>query len=198
MMATITPTLSEVELQGRSVVLRPLTSEYEAELFEAVSASIPELSCWMPWCHANYSHEETHQYLASRATAWDEGTEYSFGIFNRETGQLLGGVGINFIDWPHRRANLGYWLRTRATGRGHASDAARTLARWGLSTLGFDRIEVVAAIDNLASQRTAERAGATREGVLRNRCQVNDAPRDAVMYSFVPGDFAEDGKVEAR
>jgi ribosomal-protein-serine acetyltransferase len=198
MMTTIAPTLAEVELQGRSIVLRPLTLDHEADLFKAVRSSIAELSCWMPWCHGGYSREESRQYLASRTTAWAEGTEYSFGIFDRETGRLAGGAGINFVDWPHRRANLGYWLRSGATGRGYASDATRTLARWGLSTLEFDRIEVVAAIDNLASQRTAERAGATREGVLRNRCQVNGAPRDAVMYSFVPGDFAEDGKVEAR
>jgi RimJ/RimL family protein N-acetyltransferase len=104
---------------------------------------------------------------------------------------------MNFIDWPHRRANLGYWLRTSATGRGYASDAARSLAHWGLAALGFQRIEIVAAIDNVASQRTAARAGATREGVLRNRCLVNSAPRDAVMYSFVLGDFSDGDRAEA-
>jgi RimJ/RimL family protein N-acetyltransferase len=197
MMETTLPTIAEVELQGRTVVLRPLGPENEEELFAAVSTSIAELSRWMPWCHADYSIDESRQYLASRATAWTEGTEYSFGIFDRETGKLVGGVGINFIDWPHRRANLGYWLRTHATGRGYASEAANVLACWALEALGLQRIEIVAAVDNIASQKVAERAGATREGILRNRCQGSRTPRDAVMFSFIPADFADGENVGA-
>jgi len=51
------------------------------------------------------------------------------------------------------------------------------------------RIEIVAAVDNIPSQRVAEKAGARREGVLRNRLFINGESLDAVLFSLVPEDL---------
>ena len=45
----------------------------------------------------------------------------------------------------------------------------RLICAWGFTTLGLERIELQAAVGNPASQRVAERAGFTREAVLRSR-----------------------------
>jgi RimJ/RimL family protein N-acetyltransferase len=45
--------------------------------------------------------------------------------------------------------------------------ATRLLARWALTDLGLERLEPLANPENEASQRLAERAGFTREGLLR-------------------------------
>ena len=37
--------------------------------------------------------------------------------------RFLGGCGINHISRVHRFGNLGYWVRTSATGRGIAVSA---------------------------------------------------------------------------
>jgi RimJ/RimL family protein N-acetyltransferase len=92
---------------------------------------------------------------------------------------------LNKIDKPHLRANLGYWVRTSATRRGFATAAARLLARFGVEHLNLDRIEIVAAVDNIASQRVAEKLGAVREGVARHRLRIHDVPYDAVVYSLL-------------
>ncbi len=42
---------------------------------------------------------------------------------------------------------------------------------------------------NSASRRVAEKAGAVFEGVQRNRLLVAGRPRDACMYSLIPGDL---------
>jgi ribosomal-protein-serine acetyltransferase len=181
---------TDVELFGRHVVLRPLTEAHESVLYDAVRESIAEVGRWLPWCHSEYRLQETCEHLASRTSAWIAGTEYSFGVFKQTDDRFLGGVGINFIDWVARRGNLGYWIRTSAAGCGYASDAARTLGHWGVTGLGLQRLEIVAAVENVGSQRAAEKAGAKREGVLRNRCRISDAPQDAVVFSFVPEDFS--------
>ena len=54
---------------------------------------------------------------------------------------------------------------------------------------GVERLELRAATGNLASQRVAEKAGFTREGVLRNAGYVNDGRVDMVVYSLVRGDL---------
>ena len=60
---------------------------------------------------------------------------------------------------------------------------------------GFERLELRAATGNLASQRVAEKAGFTREGVLRNAGYVHDGRVDMVVYALVRGDpLDEDGR----
>lgn len=177
------------ELSDGQIMIRPLRAEDIPAEYEAVCESIPEVSAWMAWCHPGYTIEETTAFIMSREEAWKNDTDYGFGVFDAETGKFLGGVGLNFINRVHNCANLGYWVRTSCTGRGVASSAARLAARYGLEQLGFQRIEILAAVGNLPSQRAAEKAGAVREAVLRKRLLVNGQPQDAVLYSLVGEDF---------
>ena len=98
-------------------------------------------------------------------------------------------MGINFINRVHQMGNLGYWVRTSAAGHGVATTATRMAGRFAFEQLGLRRIEIVAAVGHVPSQRVAEKAGATREGVLRNRLLINSESLDAVLFSLVPGDL---------
>lgn len=176
------------ELSDGTISLRPHVAGDAEEIYEAVRESIRELQAWMPWCHPDYAIEETREWLAAREEARSKGTEYDFRISDARSGEYLGGVGINQIS-GHRAANLGYWIRSRATGRGVATRAARLVARFGFEELGLIRIEIVAAVGNLASRRVAEKVGAVREGVMRKGLLVHGVEHDAVLTSLVVEDI---------
>jgi len=179
---------SAPEISDDKFVIRSLRTDDVQAVYEAARESIPEISVWMSWCHPNYSIEETKQFIASRSLAEAGDEWYSFGVFEKQSGRFLGCIGLNFINRVHQMANLGYWVRTSATGRGVATAATRLVARYGLESLGFQRIEILAAVDNVPSQRVAEKAGAVREAVLRHRLRINGEPRDAILYSLVAED----------
>jgi RimJ/RimL family protein N-acetyltransferase len=150
---------------------------------------VKELSLWMPWCGRNYSLQDCTTFVAGRGAAWEKGGEYDFVIYNPADGALLGGAGLNSVNREHRFANLGYWVRTSWTRRGVAPAAARLIARFGFEELKFVRLEIVAAVGNRPSQRVAEKAGAMREGILRNRLTLHEKQHDAVMYSLTSADL---------
>jgi ribosomal-protein-serine acetyltransferase len=177
------------ELTDGRILLRPYGAEEVDALYGAVRESLKELSVWMPWAHAGYAKDESRAFVMSRADAWASEEEYGFGVFDAQTGDYLGGVGINHIVREYRYANLGYWVRTSCTGRGIASGATRLLARFGLEDLGLARIEIVAAVSNRASRRAAEKAGAVLEGILRKRIWLQGQPHDAALYSLVAEDL---------
>jgi ribosomal-protein-serine acetyltransferase len=179
----------ETELSEGPILLRTFREPDASAVYEAVRESIAEVSPWLPWCHQNYAIEETREFIGSRELASQGGEWYSFGIFAKDSGRVLGGVGINFINRVHQMANLGYWVRTSAAGRGVATAATRLAAKFAFEQLGLHRIEIVAAVGNVPSQRVAEKAGARREGVLRNRLLINGESLDAVLFSLVPGDL---------
>jgi RimJ/RimL family protein N-acetyltransferase len=180
--------IQSVELTEGDIVVRPYRVEDIPLVYESARESLPAISRWMPWCHPNYSIEETKEFVLSRAERWDNDAEYGFGIF-RPGGRHLGGVGVNFINRIHQMANLGYWVRSSETGQGIASRATRLVGRFAVEQLGLQRIEILAATGNVPSQRVAENAGAVKEAVLRKRLRLHGEPVDAVLYSLVAEDL---------
>jgi ribosomal-protein-serine acetyltransferase len=180
---------SPVILNNPPVSLRPWHEDYAGALHEAVQESVAHVGRWLPWCHAGYGLGEARTWIAFCQQHWNSGEQYDFAVFDAQD-RLLGGVGLNKLDERDLCANLGYWLRNSATGHGHATCAGRALARFAFEALALRRIEIVAAVGNLASQRCAERIGASREGIARQRVFLHGQSEDAVVYGLLPGDLA--------
>lgn len=178
-----------VNLTNGIITLRPYRDEDADLLFEAARESIPEMTPWMPWCHRDYSTKESRDWIKDCFKNWDQGIAYNFAITDAETGRYLGGCGLGDFHRDQSIANLGYWVRTSATKQGVATATTLLLADFGINELNLKRIEIVVDVDNKASQRVAEKSGATREGVLRNRITQYGKSTDAVMFSLIPRDF---------
>ena len=177
------------ELSNDVVRIRRYCAEDIPLLFEAARESVNEMFAWMPWCHQHYALEESAAFILSREAAWNQKIEFDFAILDAQTNRFLGGVGLNQFNHDHNFANLGYWVRSGSTGRGIATEAALLAAHLGFEDSGLHRIEIVAAVGNVASQKVAGKAKAKREGVLRNRLVLHNRPHDAVMYSLVVADM---------
>ena len=173
-----------------AIRIRPYEARDVDPLLEAARESITEVYKWLPWCHPDYAREDSADWVHSRPDQWELDQDYSFVVEEVATGRFLGGAGLNQIDRIHLRANLGYWTRTGAEGGGIATTATRLVAAFGFSELGLERLEILAAVPNLASQRVAEKAGAIREGILRRRLFLFDRMHDAVSYSLVRADLS--------
>jgi ribosomal-protein-serine acetyltransferase len=171
------------------LLLRPYELSDAENVFAAVIASRADLSPWMDWCTPQYSIEDTRHWLESLPAAWERREIFGFGVFDAGTEQFVGGCGLNHIQWDYKLGNLGYWVRSERTKEGIATQAALTVARFGLESLGLRRVEIIAATINGASRRVAEKTGARFEGVLRKRIKIGDRNLDAAMYSLVDDDF---------
>lgn len=174
-----------VELIAGPLLIRTYRLEDIDPVYEAARESLAELSPWLGWCHPDLKREEIASYILSREAAWQNKEEFGFGVFETTSGDFLGGVGLNQFNHLHRICNLGYWVRTHCTGKGIASTAARRVAQFGFAELELERIEIVAAVANTASQRVAEKVGAMRECVQRKRLFINDQSQDAVVFSLI-------------
>ena len=172
---------------GDRILLRPYLPGDADEAFAAVLESFDELSRWMPWCHPGYSLEEMRAWIEHCAVARARGSEFHF-VIEDGSGAFLGTCGLNQMRREHRMANLGYWVRTRATGRGVATRAVRRLAEFAFRETELVRLEIVVALDNLSSLRVAEKSGAIREGIAHKRLRIHDRSEDAVVHAILrPG-----------
>lgn len=171
------------------IKIRPYRDGDAELLYEAARESIDEVYPWLEWCHPEYSIDDSREWIERTQSWWKQKTEFHFAIFPADEDRLLGGCGLNHIDAPHKVANLGYWVRSSATGQGIATTATIQLARYAFDKLKFNRLEIVMSVENSGSQRVAEKAAATNEGRLRNRLLLHERQHDAFLFSLLPGDL---------
>ena len=84
--------------------------------------------------------------------------------------------------------NVGIWIVPEARGKGHGSAAQRLAAAYLFDNTYLERVEAGTEIDNVGEQRALEKAGFTREGVLRKACFRGGQWRDMVVYSKLRGE----------
>jgi ribosomal-protein-serine acetyltransferase len=180
--------MEPITLTGGRVILRcPWASDAPA-LAEAVRESMAELMPWMGWCHPAYSQTDTDRWIGMCDRAWTMGHDREFVFLERDTGMFLGTVGINQVSVANNLANLGYWIRTSKTGQGLMTEACRLAVEFAFTQMELTRLEIVIQTENWPSRRVAERLGASLECIARNRLMHRGEPRDAAVYSLVPGE----------
>jgi RimJ/RimL family protein N-acetyltransferase len=168
------------------VIVRPYEPSDAEGIYSAAVESVREMGPWMPWCHSNYKRGDAEAWIQATIDGRESATMYDFAIL--ADGEYAGGCGINHINWMDRVANLGYWVRTSATRKGIATMAAREVIDWAFANTTLNRIEMVAACGNIASQRVAEKLGEDRDAILRKRTMANGQPVDAILYSVIRPD----------
>lgn len=171
------------------LLARPYRAEDAPALHAAVRESIDSLARWLDWCHPDYGLADAEQWIEICTRGWQSGDQYAFAVFEAATACFLGAVGISQINHRYNFAGIGYWTRESARGRAIAARIGPHVAAFGFEQLGLGRIEILAAVDNVASRRTAERIGAQFEGVQRRRLRAGDRIFDAATYSLVPADL---------
>ena len=133
-----------------------------------------------------YGEADARAYLLGRYDAIETGASAPFAIVQAaDPTQLLGSIALMRFDWTDRRGEVGYWLAPEGRGQGHVTRAVRLICALGFQTLGLERIELLAAIGNPASQRVAQRAGFTREAVLRSYMQGKGERLDMVAFGLL-------------
>ena len=112
----------------------------------------------------------------------DPGRAINFAIVAGD--RFAGSIGLGRVDWTDGRVEIGYWIAPWARLKGYAVEATRGVAAYAFQK-GLHRVELLAATGNVASQRVAERAGFTRECVLREAMLIGEGRSDAVLFSLL-------------
>jgi RimJ/RimL family protein N-acetyltransferase len=179
--------LTVPDLRDELIVLRPAAMED----VEAITAACqdPEIPRFTR-VPSPYGREQGIEYVRGVDRGWVDGTHASLSIRDATHDTLIGSVSVMGLDQKPGNGEIGYWVAKEARGRGVATRAVRLVSRWAVVELGLQRLELMTDVDNLSSQGVAERAGFTREGILRSYETHGCGRIDVVMFSLVPADLA--------
>lgn len=130
--------------------------------------------------------------ILKQADNWKRDRAYSFLIFDRNSGELLGGININqVLRNVVQHASVGYWLDVEARGQGFMQEACVAILRYAFDDLELRRMNIFCVPQNHDSRKVIERVGFEREGYARNYMQINGAWQDHIMYGMTSEQFAQ-------
>lgn len=125
--------------------------------------------------------KELHQMMEQ-----DPRDSYELAIVIKESGQLIGGVGL------HRsktNAELGYCLNAHYWRQGYATEAARAMCHFGFKELGVNRIYATCRPGNIGSASVMRNIGMRQEGHLRQHLWFKGGYHDSYLFSILKEEF---------
>jgi len=160
---------------------RPRLSD-AAAVFEC--ASDPDVARYADW-PITRSIASVEERLRGREHDWESGEEFHWMVTLRPDDRAIGGIACSISG---HASEFGFLLARRFWGNGYATEAACAIVEWIFSVPAVWRLSATCDVENLASARVLEKAGLTREAILRRavvRPNLSPEPRDAFMYSKV-------------
>jgi ribosomal-protein-serine acetyltransferase len=157
---------------GDGAALRPFRVDDADELHAVIAANRDRLRPWMPW--ADQDTEGTRQYLRD-ATMATRDVQSAITL----DGRMVGTIGLVH---PAGHPMLGYWLSEEAQGRGIMTRAVLAYVEHAFADLGYERVELRAAVDNVRSRAVAERTGFELVRIVPDAAVIDGRSVDHVVY----------------
>ena len=113
-------------------------------------------------------------------------------VIEDKTGNIVGLLSYYTVVYGpkpvHKVFGIGIHLVPEARGKGYGAEAQALLAAYLFDTYPIARVEASTDVENIAEQRSLEKAGFTREGVLRKAQWRKGEFHDLILYSKLRGE----------
>lgn len=185
---------SPLDLEGDLVRLRPYRSSDYPEWAELRAASRAFLQPWEPtWPNDDLTRNGFRRRLNAYQRDIDLGVGYSFLIFRKSDGAMVGGISLtNVRRGVAMMGSVGYWAGRDFARQGHTLDAVRALSAFAFGRLGLHRLEAACVPENEPSKNLLLKAGFREEGFAPAYLKINGKWRDHLLFGLLAPDLGTD------
>jgi ribosomal-protein-alanine N-acetyltransferase len=135
-----------------------------------------------------YPDGVAENWISGHAESFRNGTQVTYAVTLRSSGELVGTVTLLDVQAKHARAELGYWIGVDHWGKGYCTEAVERLIAYAREHMKISRIVARSLARNPASARVMVKAGLLREGILVKHENKNGRFEDVLVYGvFYPG-----------
>lgn len=167
-------------LRSEKVVLRMIR---EADL-ENLSLLDSDIDCRGPYFNPNLQSEVMLRKQFDENGLWDDNAGDL--LICSPDNRILGKISFYKTRAYFNAVEVGYILYDIASrGKGVTTEALTLFVDYLFFSKGINRIELVAAVENAASRRVAEKCGFTLEGILRSALTHQGKQLDMALYALL-------------
>lgn len=173
----------KIRLEGERIALRELGKADAQHIHE--HAKDWKVSRYLSNLPHPYRLKHAKEFIKKAKLRAKKKTEHHLGIELKQTGQIIGIIGLSEIDKKHKRAVIGYWLGRKHWGKGLAKEALRLMLKFGFRKLGLLRIHGQVMKPNSRSANLLKKAGFALEGKMRKHYIKKGKLMDVLVFGLL-------------
>ncbi|HBZ78918.1 MULTISPECIES: GNAT family N-acetyltransferase [Brevibacillus] len=179
-------------LHTETVYLRPLGMDDAAELLELRLRNHAFLQPFEPIRSSSFlTLTGQQEQIAQAEKDFAAGTGYAFGVFLRETDDMIGRVALsNVVRGAWQNATIGYFMDQSCNQKGYTTAAVRLALAFAFQEAGLHRVQAAVMPRNTASIRVLEKNGFRKEGLSLHYLQINGVWEDHLIFALTAEDLA--------
>ena len=175
--------LTEINFSTDRLILRGIRlSDAKSMLEYRSNPKIYEFQYWKP-----KTLQDVEDFICTKISIMPNipNTWYQVGIFSKESNELVGDIGIHFIESDNLEVEIGYTLSTRYQGRGYATEAIISVISYLFDN--FNKHRIIASVDpeNTKSIALLERIGLRKEAHFKKSIWFNEKWADDIVYAIL-------------
>lgn len=174
-------------MEGRLVVVEPLSADHEEGLFAAASRDAEVWRYLLAFPEAAETPERFHRWMEEALAESAAGREGAFAIVDRATGVPIGSTRYLSLRPAWRGLEVGWtWLGRPWWRTGANVETKLLLLGHAFERLGCERVELKTDARNARSRTAMAALPAQFEGIFRHHMPLPDGGwRDSAWYSVI-------------
>lgn len=138
-----------------------------------------------------YRFKDAKKFIRRTYKNLKEKTYFEFGIELKETGEIIGMMSLLHVDFPGKKAEIGYWVCRKCWGQGIAKEALNIALNFAFNYLKLNRVYAMVMSPNIGSIKLLENAGFKLEGRLIDHCYRNKRFMDDLRYALFKKNYVK-------
>lgn len=172
---------------GDGLKLTLLEKRHATTLFAAIDQNRESIGAWLAFPMHTKQVSDTEAFIERSLLRWAE--ENGFWALIWENDQLVGSIGLLYVDQDAEKTELAYWLTQKEEGKGIVTRAAREIVDYAFTELGLNKIEIGAAVGNDKSAAVAKRLGFQEEGTIRSYEKLHGRFLDRTFFGLLRSEW---------
>jgi len=178
-----------LEIETERLLLREYREEDWVQVHEY--CKLPEVSRYMIW--GPNLEDNTREFIGQSIVHQNKTPrqQYEMAAVLKETGAVIGGIGMRLKSDRKKDADLGYCYSPAVWGKGIGTEAAAAMIKFGFQSFGLHRIWATCDVENLGSAGIMRKCGMTPEAHFRQDELIKGRWRDTLLYAILDHEWHE-------
>jgi RimJ/RimL family protein N-acetyltransferase len=171
------------------LIIRPPQIGDGTAVNAAILESFDQLHQFMDWAKDKPTIDDSEEQARLAAANWilkrNEEPWLQLFIFDKSSGEFIGGTGFHHIIWEVPSVETGFWIRNSRSGQGLMTEAINAITQYAFKQLSVKRIAITCDVDNVRSRKVPERLHYTLEATLKSNRKkpVSGEISDTLVYA---------------
>ncbi|MBU3209490.1 GNAT family N-acetyltransferase [Clostridium algidicarnis] len=173
-------------LESEKLIYREINSKDVEDIFKIYND--PEVAKY-DWYNPIATKDNALSIINRYRNEFQGKEEITWGVARKNDNKIIGYCCLGDFDDDSRRSEIGYGFNRHEWSKGYATEAIKTLVKFGFEVMGLNRIEAIVTLGNAGSVKALKKANFTQEGIVRERTLMKGEFVDDVILSIIKRDY---------